>query len=513
MSEQFEKSTLVNKGEEVTSLTEEHSAQSRPAYSYGPAVGLVSLALSSSASAAVPPLKTLATPTAISQPNGVLSPSGLLLIEDEITDLPLNPIIAWRDSDGKLHLQAREVVQLAQVRGADCCGGTPTNCAGGGTTNRSSSNAAAIGNALNELARIAAENERRQREEFERQQREEARQREARQREEQQRREREQRERDSQRTSVTTGGGGSAADCPETIMVGNVSFPLRQEIYKSAGGSPQEALRQARSQRDQQLRDLNGKGCEQYGNSADCRQTMNFYENVVRALEKCSTKSPAYSSGTQASSGVAPRQSPPPDPAKIKQAEDMKRWEDEVRQINTGKRTTTPAASGSNPFGPTEGGGAKVAGGNPFASGGGQSAQSPSDGSSSDNPFASGNAANKASGQQQIKNGTSALECLGSKYINGGINVADNLIVNNCGIKIKVLSACVPTTVKRDYPFPGVIYLSSAWVTTLSPGKKEADPNSDACDRINKQVVSVACSDGEPYFVSEDGRSGRCIKK
>lgn len=104
--------------EQATSVIGSESIPRRPECSLAPAVGLMSLALSTSANAAVPGIQDAITPTTLVRPFSELTPSGLVLIEDEITDLPLRSSVTWRDAEGTLHLRA----QMLLAEQGDCSG-------------------------------------------------------------------------------------------------------------------------------------------------------------------------------------------------------------------------------------------------------------------------------------------------------------------------------------------------------------------------------------------------------
>ena len=107
-----------------------------------------------------------------------------------------------------------------------------------------------------------------------------------------------------------------------------------------------------------------------------------------------------------------------------------------------------------------------------------------------------------------------AAQCIKTRRLKGGFNVADHLMKNTCSQKVNVTFTCKDGQYTANYPFKGA-YSFNTWggMTTLSPSTGWYPvPAADGCKREGYEMAYIACVvPYTAYFTSPDASSYRCF--
>lgn len=106
-----------------------------------------------------------------------------------------------------------------------------------------------------------------------------------------------------------------------------------------------------------------------------------------------------------------------------------------------------------------------------------------------------------------------AAQCIKTRRLKGGFNVADHEIKNTCSQKVMVTMACKNGQYTANYPYKGV-YSFDQGMTELPRSKGWYPvPSADLCKRKGYKMAYIACVvPYTAYFTSPDASSYRCFE-
>ena len=114
----------------------------------------------------------------------------------------------------------------------------------------------------------------------------------------------------------------------------------------------------------------------------------------------------------------------------------------------------------------------------------------------------------------KLRNAT-AGQCIKTRRLKGGFNVADNEMKNTCSQEVNVTFTCMDGQYTANYPFRGT-YSFNTWggMTTLSRSQGWYPvPAADGCEREGYKMAYVACVvPYTAYFMSPDASTYRCFE-
>ena len=111
-------------------------------------------------------------------------------------------------------------------------------------------------------------------------------------------------------------------------------------------------------------------------------------------------------------------------------------------------------------------------------------------------------------------NAAAAAQCIQTRRLTGGFNVADLEIRNTCSQKIDVTHACINGQYTANYPYKGAYGFHNAGSTHLSRSQGwHPVPSADVCKGKGYEMAYIACVvPYNAYFTSPDGSSYRCFE-
>ena len=106
-----------------------------------------------------------------------------------------------------------------------------------------------------------------------------------------------------------------------------------------------------------------------------------------------------------------------------------------------------------------------------------------------------------------------ADQCIKTRQLKGGFNVADEEMKNACSQEVNVTMACNDGQYTANYPFKGTYSFYGGGMTTLSPSQGWYPvPSADICKREGYEMAYIACVvPYTAYFTSPDASTYRCF--